>query len=282
MSLRPSRLLGAAVIVALSLLARSSQAQLPLDPLRDTGLSVTPAFEGWYENPDGSYSLLLGYFNRNLKQTFDIPIGPNNRIEPGGPDLGQPTHFDPRRQWGVFAIKVPKDFGPTKRYTWSITANGQTASIPVGLIKDYQVEPFKDAAMGNTPPTIKFSATGKGFQGPPTEIAHKLAGAVGTPVTIEAYISDDLHSEEGQNPAVASRIPQLTARFALHKGPADVKIAEPRPKVDPKGDGKVSTTVTFAQPGEYVLRVQANDSTGEGGGGFQCCWTNTYVKVTVQ
>ena len=59
-------------------------------------------------------------------------------------------------------------------------------------------------------------------------------------------------------------------------------IAEPRPKVDPKGDGKISTTVTFAQPAEYVLRVQANDATGEGGGGFQCCWTNAYVGVTIK
>ena len=45
---------------------------------------------------------------------------------------------------------------------------------------------------------------------------------------------------------------------------------------------KVATTATFSAPGEYLLRVQANDESGEGGGGFQCCWTNTYVKVTVQ
>ena len=34
--------------------------------------------------------------------------------------------------------------------------------------------------------------------------------------------------------------------------------------------------------GEYLLRVQGNDESGEGGAGFQCCWTNTYVKVTVK
>ena len=44
----------------------------------------------------------------------------------------------------------------------------------------------------------------------------------------------------------------------------------------------VAANATFAVPGEYLLRVQANDESGEGGGGFQCCWTNTYVKVTVQ
>jgi len=44
----------------------------------------------------------------------------------------------------------------------------------------------------------------------------------------------------------------------------------------------VSTKATFSTPGEYVLRVQGNDESGEGGGGFQCCWTNTYVRVSVK
>ena len=49
----------------------------------------------------------------------------------------------------------------------------------------------------------------------------------------------------------------------------------------PTQGAQVSATATFSDPGEYMLRVQANDESGEGGGGFQCCWTNTYVKVTV-
>ena len=128
----------------------ASQAQLPLEPIRDTGQSVTAAYEGWYKNADGTYSLLVGYFNRNKKEALDIPIGPNNRIEPGGPDQGQPTHFLPRRQWGVFTIVVPADFGD-KKITWTIVANGRTTSVPMGLHRDYEVEPYKDAAMGNTP-----------------------------------------------------------------------------------------------------------------------------------
>ena len=89
----------------------------------DSGQSVTGAFEGWFQNPDGSFSLLLGYYNRNLKQELDIPVGPDNRIDPGGPDQGQPTHFLPGRQWGVFTVTVPKDFG-IKKLTWTLTANG--------------------------------------------------------------------------------------------------------------------------------------------------------------
>src|SRR3984893_17545103 len=100
--------------------------QFPLsNPIRERGSSVTGAYEGWYRNKDGSASLLVGYFNRNTKQQLDIPIGPNNRIEPGGPDQGQPTHFLASRQWGVFTIKVPSDFG-TKKLTWTLVANGQT------------------------------------------------------------------------------------------------------------------------------------------------------------
>src|SRR5262249_11027744 len=57
--------------------------------IRERGSSVTGAYEGWY-NKDGDTYLLVGYFNRNTKEELDIPIGSNNRIEPGGPDMGQP------------------------------------------------------------------------------------------------------------------------------------------------------------------------------------------------
>jgi hypothetical protein len=66
------------------------------------------------------------------------------------------------------------------------------------------------------------------------------------------------------------------------RGDGEVTFAEAKPKVDPPTDGKATTTATFAKPGEYVLRLQANDSSGEGGGGFQCCWTNAVVKVNVK
>ena len=67
--------------------------------------------------------------------------------------------------------------------------------------------------------------------------------------------------------------------WAKYSGPGDVTFSEDRPSVP--ADGKVSTEATFSAPGEYIIRVQVNDRSGEGGGGFQCCWTNTHVKVTV-
>ena len=31
------------------------------------------------------------YMNRNFQESLDVPVGPNNHVDPGGPDRGQPT-----------------------------------------------------------------------------------------------------------------------------------------------------------------------------------------------
>src|SRR3989442_13052583 len=159
----------AAAVVVPSLVVGRAQSQaplLPLGPNRNAGEAGPGGFEGWYYKPDGSINLMVGYFNRNLKQVLDIPVGANNRIDPGGPDYGQPTHFLPRRQWGVFTIPVPKDFGD-KKLVWTLTANGQTTSIPMTLNPLWVVEPFKAAGIGNTPPVVRFEPEGPVYQGPP-------------------------------------------------------------------------------------------------------------------
>jgi hypothetical protein len=99
---------------------------LPSEPPRGFGTSVTGAYEGWFENAEGGFTFLVGYLNRNRAQEVDVPIGPNNRIEPGGPDMGQPTHFLPGRHVGMFTINVPKSFTKDQRLTWTITVNGLT------------------------------------------------------------------------------------------------------------------------------------------------------------
>ena len=273
--------LGLATVWAVAAGAQAPKTTLPLEPLRERGASITPAFEGWYPNPDGSFSLLLGYYNRNSKEPLDIPVGPNNRIEPGAPDQGQPTYFEIGRQWGVFVVKVPKDFG-TKAVTWTIVANGETQSIPFTLNKGYPISPYKELGMGNQPPVLAFSQGGAKVTGPPTSVAATLTGTVNQPVTISVWVEDPKSPTEGPG-APTGRGSGSVATVSLHKfrGPGKVTFDKVRLPVLTQG-GMISATATFSAAGEYLLRVQANDESGEGGGGFQCCWTNTYVKVTVR
>jgi hypothetical protein len=285
----------AAVLAGGAIVSAGQQAQVPSElplsnPVRERGTSVTPAFEGWYYDRDGSIRLLIGYFNRNTKQALDVPIGPNNRIEPGGPDQGQPTHFDAGRQWGVVAVKVPKEFGD-RTLTWTIGANGYTNSVTLHTKADFIVEPFEDAGSKNTPPTIRFQPGGIAFAGPPVIVAASFTTAISSPLRLPAWVADlgpktnpPQQTERRGGAAGAGGAPTpppLRASWHLHRGPAAVTFDPIVPAID-KETGQAVTTATFAAPGEYILRLQANDSTGEGGSGFQCCWTNTYVAVTVK
>jgi hypothetical protein len=267
-------------------------AQLPLDPVHSSGQNVTPAFEGWYELPNGTFNILIGYYNRNTKEAVDIPVGPNNHVDPSGPDLGQPTHFLPGRQWGVFVVNVPKDFG-TKKMTWTINANGKPATVPFHLDPVYNVAPFKDAT-NNTPPFLGFSEGGPFLQGPPLKVEQTLTATAGKPVELKVFGGDDniippgaqFGGGRGRGPSTP-----FTVTWLKFRGPGDVTFEKPRPAVQ-KADfkapapavfaGIATTNATFSAPGDYILEVVGNDISGDGGRGFQCCWTTVQVKVTVK
>jgi len=291
---------------------------LPLSQsIRERGSSVTGAYEGWYYGKDGNTYALVGYFNRNTKQEFDIPIGPNNRIEPGGPDQGQPTHFLPGRQWGLFSVRLPKDLG-TKKLTWTLVANGFTNAITLHTKADYIVEPYEDAANKNTPPKLKFDPNGPIATGAPTGVAAKFAATVGEPLALTVWATDEgpkINIPEtppggrgrgrgrgadaapgsdappgrgGAADAAAGRgrggfgNPPLAVTWSWMRGPAAPKFDNVKPAIDAAAGGKTTATVTFSEPGEYLLRLEGNDSTGSGGGGFQCCWTTAHVAVSVK
>src|SRR5262245_29203035 len=284
---------------------------LPLSQtIRERGSSVTGAYEGWYYGKDGNTYALVGYFNRNTKQEIDIPVGLNNRIEPGGPDLGQPTHFLPGRQWGVFSVRLPKDLG-TRKLTWTIVANGFTNAITLHTQADYIVEPYEDAANKNTPPKLKFEANGQAFSGAPIGVAAKYTATVGTPLPLTLWATDEgpkINIPEpargrgrgaaaaepggragagGAEPAGRGRgagffNPPLAVTWSWLRGPAAPKFDNVKPAIDGNDGGKTTTNVTFSAPGDYILRVEGNDSTGAGGGGCQCCWTTAHVAVTVK
>src|SRR5579862_9710971 len=157
-----------------------------------SGQPLSPAYEGWEKNADGSFNLVFGYMNSNWEQEFDVPIGPLNNLSPGPADQGQPTHFFPRRNRFVFRVKVPKDFG-TKELVWTVTANGKTIKAYGTLKEDYYVD--------NMIFTSETGAIGAGVSNPAIR-ANKPPTAeavgetvrtvkVGEPLTLSVLIKDD-------------------------------------------------------------------------------------------
>ncbi|PYR82573.1 MAG: hypothetical protein DMF87_00910 [Acidobacteria bacterium] len=269
-----------------------SAQQLPNEPFRQFGTSVTGAFEGWFTAPDGNRYFLVGYLNRNNSQAIDVPIGPNNHVDPGGPDMGQPTHFLPGRHWGMWTFKVPADFtGPDQRLTWTIVANGQPMTIPLRLHPDYVISPFTDVAVKNTPPIMRFAESEPGVQGPlgmmSTAVARTTSAAAPLPLTV--WTEDDGKFASGTMALPKNLPPPVRVYWSMYRGPAAVTFDKENPPSDVLAGGgvnvpfkgKATTTAKFRTPGDYVLQVTANDYSGEGGGGEVCCWTTALVKVTV-
>jgi hypothetical protein len=286
-----AHIVGAIVLSGLAASIVLSAGQIPLEPAKQYGTGVTPSYEGWFDNADGSHNFLVGYLNRNRSLEVDVPIGPNNKIEPGGPDLGQPTHFMPGRQTGTIVITVPKAFSPQQRLTWTITINGQTNAIPLRLNTDYNISPLKDSSVGNTPPMLRFAEGGPSIQGPSSTLANAIArqASVSTPLELLVWADDDAKYTNNSSAPMRGSRPPVTLLWAKYRGPGTVTFDKARPTLEKLKGGSVNepytgmakTTAKFSEPGEYVLQVTANDYSGEGGGGFVCCWTNSLVKVTV-
>jgi hypothetical protein len=256
-------------------------AQLPLAPIARSGQTVTPVYEGWYKNPDGTFSLSFGYYNRNAAEVIEIPIGANNFVAPGDSNQGQPTRFESRRHWGVFAVKVPADFGKTKKVTWTIRMRGEVFAIPGSLHPDWEIDALAgEAGTGNTPPVLKLSPSGPSAQGPGGAAAGPLQASVGQPLDLTIWATDDGRGSGSVAGGRASGA-QVALMWFKHQGPGAVTFSTPAPR-PAAGDGTASTTATFAAPGTYVLRVRANDSSVSGAGHAQCCWTNGFFTVVVR
>ena len=133
----------------------SVEAQRKVQHLR--GQNVAPVYDGYEANTDGTYSLWFGYLNRNHEEAIDVPIGPDNRFEPGQADRGQPTHFVPQWQKSSFRVIVPKDFGDQK-LTWRLTVKGKTETVIASLdrrsIIDRQTTTLENTVGLNRTPAV--------------------------------------------------------------------------------------------------------------------------------
>ena len=286
-----------AASIAAACVTLSAQ-QLPSAPAKGFGGGITPAYEGWFDNPDGTHNFLIGYYNRNTRTELDIPLGPNNKFDTPNPDQGQPTHFLTRRRYGMFMVTVPKEFSKTQKIYWTLTADGKTNTVPFHMHTDYNITPQKSSEESpsgefNTPPKLKLGPTGTMFAGPFATIAKAIerTAAVGTPMPLELLVDDDAQFSSGGNGPMSETRPIVVPIISKYRGPGTITLGTDNQvrfttvsggkPLNPYS-GRATTTVSFSQPGDYILHINMNDYSGNGGGGSGCCWTTVMMKVAVK
>jgi hypothetical protein len=264
--------------LAIMFLIGIAQAQkLPPDFIPQTkfnsGQDIVPSFDGWLRNPDGTFTMVFGYLNRNYKEELAIPAGPDNKVEPGGllnqspVDRGQPTWFLPRRHAWVFQVKVPADWGQ-KELVWSITAHGRTEKAYATLQMEQEIIPRLIMSRGNLSPGLD-----NPNKPPSISIAPMAAATVGNSVPLVALVTDDglpkprapkvTPANEPGKPLAQTNSAEgrprigLNVTWAQYRGPAKVIFDTSGPVL--VSDGKATSAARFNQPGTYVLRATAND-----------------------
>ena len=245
-----------------SIPARGQSDSLPaeLNIPRNSGDSIQPVFEGWQKYPDGSRKMWFGYYNRNLKQQFDIPVGSSNGFTAATDqgawkaDQGQPTHFYTGRQRYIFTIDVPQSMGADQKITWTIIANGQTckaiAFLDPGWEVDDGVRMMNHGGAGLAPPTVN--------EYPKITSGSKdMTGQVGTPLKLSASATDDGIPKPRAGRGASNGGVQIN--WILYRGPGPVLF-------NPAGSARVygktvegATEASFSVPGDYWLRAVADD-----------------------
>ena len=300
----------AALLAATAFVAplHAQERQFPLKPASPEGRSVVPFMEGWYENDDGSVTISFGYFNLNRDSVVQIPLGEANVIEPERFHGMQPTVFFPGRQHGVFGVRVPAEMRDVDVW-WTLTSgNGETARVPGRSSSEaYQLD-RNPRPHGSLPPLIWFEDESRAAIDPSGVVAGRtLTTRVGEPVLLEAHLRDP-SERDPDDPRTRNGV-EVRSIWFKHQGPGDVSYTrhpsmpeapEPQglqfgglpglipPPTGPQqislptGQGTVRVYAAFSQPGDYVMRLHANNwGAPDSNQMDQCCWSNGFLRVRV-
>lgn len=252
----------AAAILAV-LLAGSVPGTLNAQITYARGQDVSPTYDGWEQNPDGTYTMYFGYFNRNSAEELNVPLGPDNNFDPGG-DRGQPTHFYPDRKWWVFKVVVPKDWPKDRRLVWTLTTNGKTNQAKGWLQPEWEVDKGVIAKNAARDPSLMTAGTNErdvDHDNLPPSITGSPAKTISLSetLTLTATATDDGRPKPASSSG-ATATEGIRIRWIQYRGPASIRF-------DPdimsqRIYGKPATLeskVKFPVPGVYRLRAVASD-----------------------
>jgi hypothetical protein len=230
----------------------------------DRGQDISPTYDGWEQNADGSYSLYFGYFNRNAGEEVDVSIGPNNSFDGGVADRGQPTHFYPNRKWWVFKVDVPANWPKEQRLIWTLVTRGKTNQAKGWLQPEWEVDKdliAKNAARDPSLMTNGTNETDLDHENRPPVITSSAAQTVNVSDTLSLSVTanDDGHPKPIPDPT--GRLQQgVRVRWIVYRGAGKVQFT---PDImNQRVYGKpatLETKVRFAVPGVYRLRAIASD-----------------------
>jgi hypothetical protein len=274
------------------------------------GQHVEPAYEGWRPNADGTFSFMFGYMNENWTEQPDVTIGESNSFSPGDADRGQPTHFLPRRNRFTFEVVVPSDWGE-RELVWTLNVNGIERKAYATLKDDYLVDNMVIASETGSLGAGTSSPESRANIAPTVTIQgdDSRTALVGEEISFVAQVEDDglpaaRRESTIEADALMRRMMRPPTRITVgkvnglflswnkYRGPGNVTFDPPMPKpwedtrtsanspwgalwLPPEApeDGLHEITVTFDEPGTYILWGRADD------GGL---YHDSYITVNVR
>lgn len=244
-------------VIACALALGLSSARVSAQAIKyESGQNLVPVFEGWQRNEDGSYKFFFGYLNRNYQEQLDVPVGPNNRFEPGPPDRNQPTHFYTRRHEFVFSVNVPKDWDKTRKLQWIVTVNGKVETANGWLQPEWEVDEGviqMNLGGGGAPPS-----------NPPNQPPRVTSGSkdvtagVNSPVTLAVQAADDgipKLRKPRPNPTTPPPPQGLRVRWLHYRGPGQVTFTSDASTPVHGAPIDEKTQAVFSAPGNYLIRA---------------------------